>query len=267
MKRVTLLIGLFFFTFQINAVDNCYEVCAMTIEEEQHSTVKLKPENHLEIAQLKSLRIISDSTKKSKINSDTVNNTTAWNMLMHSDVDSQWKFGVKVGMNMNRFKTHVTHSDYDKFRIGYNFGFFLNQKIKNFLLQPGVNFCSKGAKKRGESIRVNYLEVPLDVSFDVFKHNFTNSAQPVRLNLAPYAAYALKGKHFSGSYENDIEFGENVDEFNRFDYGLKMGFSLQLGRLEPALGYDLGLCNLSNKPGTSLYNRGYYFNIAFLFGK
>ena len=194
---------------------------------------------------------------------------SAWNKFMYNSNISRWKLGVKIGMDFNNFETKGMNLDYDRIRTGINCGLFLDYTNKYFLFQPGVMYCQKGAKSSSpkETIRLNYLEIPLKVSINTFKHKIMGCAQNIRLNIEPYWAYALRGRHITESGNNAISFGKGSDELNRYDYGVKAGISFQLGSYEPSFGYDIGLNNLSNESGEKMYNRGFYFNFALIFGK
>jgi len=213
-----------------------------------------KPISKAESDSVAQVRVIRSSIKPS-----------AFNKFMYNASNSRWKPGVRLGMNYHRMESSGANIDYDKSKFGFNFGIFMDYSTRRFIFQPGIAYCSKGAKisDPNETLKLNYLEIPLRFSINTFKHKIIGCPQSVRLNFEPYVAYALNGKLDN----KDIQFGSSEQEFNRFDYGIKTGISLQIGSFEPSIGYDFGLNNLSNKTGEKMSNRGLYFNFALIFGK
>ncbi len=187
----------------------------------------------------------------------------AWNSFL-----SKWKLGIKAGVNFNNLRTSGLYTKYDGFKTGYNFGIFAERATKYFMFEPGIAFYRKGGKDSdlNKSIKLSYIEIPVKMSVNVWHHNFWGR-QPVRLNVEPYVACALGGKITNYAGTEKVHFGKGRNDFNRFDYGVKVGASCQLGSFEPSLGYDFGLNNLSNNPNGTSYNRGFYFNVALLFGR
>jgi len=210
----------------------------------------------------------SDSIAISRVNSNSIK-PSAFNKFMHNVHISRWKPGLRLGMNYYTVNASGSSINYDKHKFGLNIGMFLDYTTRSFLFQPGISLSSKGAKISNAnetpngSLRLNYIEVPIRFSINTFNHKIVGCAQSVRLNFEPYGAYALNGNLGNGR----VQFGSSENEFDRFDYGIKSGISLQMGSFEPSFGYDLGLNNLSNKSGEKIYNRGFYFNFALIFGK
>ncbi len=186
-----------------------------------------------------------------------------------SNLFNKWKLGIKAGVNFNNMQTSGLYNQYDSFKTGYNFGIFAERATKYFVFEPGIAFYRKGGKdgKRDASIKLNYIEIPVKMGVNVWHHNTLGRRQPIRLNVEPYAAYAISGKEEKYQGTKNVRFGNGIEELNRFDYGVKVGVSCQLGSFEPSLGYDFGLNNLSNKRNSTSYNRGFYFNVAFVLGR
>jgi thioredoxin-related protein len=206
----------------------------------------------------------SDSIAQIRVNSNVIK-PSAFNEFMYNASNSRWKPGVRLGTNYHGIESSGTSIDYDKGKLGFNFTLFLDYTTERFLFQPGIAFYSKGAKTSNpsETLKLNYLEIPLRVSINTFKCEIFSCRQSVRLNIEPYGAYALSGK-----FENsNIQFGSTNGKLDRFDYGIKTGISLQMGSFEPSIGYDFGLNNLSNEKGENIFNRGFYLNFALIFGK
>ena len=147
---------------------------------------------------------------------------------MYNASNNRWKPGVRFGMNYQGMASSGTSIDYDRSKFGFNFGIFMDYSTRNFIFQPGIAYSSKGAKisTPNETLKLNYLEIPLRFSMNTFKYKFIGCAQSVRLNLEPYGAYVLNGK----SGNEDIRFESSEQGFNRFDYGLKAGIKSANGK-------------------------------------
>ncbi|MBS9768445.1 MAG: thioredoxin family protein, partial [Flavobacteriaceae bacterium] len=179
-----------------------------------------------------------------------------------------WKLGVNGGVNYNYLQSSGVYQKYNGLNFGYHFGLSAMKETRYFMFEPQLNFYRKGGKntKRDENIKLNYIELPIKMSVNVLKHNI-GRRQPIRLNVEPYFACAFSGKIQNYRGTENVRFGSSADKFNRFDYGVKVGASMRLGWFEPSLGYDFGLNNLSNVPNGKSYNRGFYFNVAVIFGR
>ena len=208
----------------------------------------------------------SDSIAKRIENKQTLK-PTFWNKFNYNAMVSKWKPGVKIGINYNNFQPNS--SGFDGYRIGFDFGFYFEHYTNKILLRPEINYITKGAKNTStdEIIRLRYVEIPVKVGIDIFKHRFVGCPQPVRLNLIPYGAYALSGIYKTKSGDNAVQFGTDEGKINRVDYGIKTGLSFQLGTFESSIGYDWGLNDLSNGSQDKLFNRGFYFEWSLTFGR
>ncbi len=193
---------------------------------------------------------------------------SAFSRFMRNTFYTGWKLGVNAGVNYNYLQSSGLYEQYNGLSFGYHFGLSAMKETKYFMFEPQLNFHRKGGKntKRDENIKLNYIEVPIKMSVNILKHNI-GGRQPIRLNVEPYFACAFSGKMQNYSGMENVRFGSSIDKFNRFEYGVKVGASMRLGWFEPSLGYDFGLNNLSNVPNGKSYNRGFYFNVALIFGR
>jgi thioredoxin-related protein len=212
-------------------------------------------------------KAVANSVVQERVNKNRVK-PTLFNKFMYNISNSRWKPGIRLGMNFNNFNTDNIN-DYNDTKVGLNVSLFLDYTAKHFTFQPGVAFSSKGARSKDsdESIRLNYVEVPLRLSINTFRFKIAGGRQPFRLNIEPYAAYAINGKYKDDYEKSDIKFGSDGNTFNRYDYGLKVGATQQLGSFEASVGYDFGLNNVSNYSDVTINNRGFFFNLAIIFGK
>jgi thioredoxin 1 len=174
---------------------------------------------------------------------------------------SKWKPGLKMGFNVSNLEGPGTTS---RSVAGYYFGLFYDYTYKHFLFQPGLLLNSRGGTFLGATTRLNYLELPLLLSYKITKNKLFGSRQAIRLNLTPYGALNLWTTQNSGKAGLPVQ---HLPAFKRFDYGAKLGLSFQMGSFEPALGYDFGLANISEITAYKVSNRSYYLSFAVIIGK
>lgn len=187
--------------------------------------------------------------------------------LYFSDV----KLGFRLGYNRSSFSTSSSQNHALNQSIGgVSAELFADYTTYGkFLFQGGIALTPKGAynPESGQLQRLRYLEIPLRISYTIFNHPIAGCPQPVRITFIPYGAYAISAQSSEDNRVTSLPLGNGPGELNRFDYGVKAGISLDLGSFEPSFGYDFGLGNISNNPGEQLFNRGFYFNMALIWGK
>ncbi|MFM6975648.1 MAG: outer membrane beta-barrel protein [Sphingobacteriaceae bacterium] len=186
--------------------------------------------------------------------------------------NSQVRIGAKAGVNFTNipfdFKnsnTTVENKPVTSFLIGAFTEFKLMPKI---FLQPGLELSGHGTKLDDGSnvIKANimYLGVPVNV---VGKLNL--GLGTVSLGGGPYFAYALSGKGENNGVEEDLDFGNKIeDEFKKTDFGINLlgGYQLNSG-LGINLGYQLGLSNISSDAWKDSYtskNTGFSVSLTYM---
>jgi thioredoxin 1 len=194
---------------------------------------------------------------------------TAWSKFYYTAMVSNWKPGLKIGMNRMSFGG-VSGSNST---VGYEIGFLFNHNFKNkegknrfwdawrYNFQPGLMLTSKGGSliENGleSKININYLELGLFNSYQIKR------LRGLQISVNPYFSYALWGNIDKGLGKQTLSFGNELD---RTDYGLKVGQSCDFGSFKVYLGYSMGLKDI--KPGINkMYNRGFYSSIAVTVGK
>ncbi|QZT37360.1 PorT family protein [Halosquirtibacter xylanolyticus] len=206
-------------------------------------------------------------------------------MLNTSFAQDKNGFGVKAGMNFNKLNidnfdnNSTSYLDDTKNKTGFHAGIFYNfcSKRNNIVFQPGLNFIQRGTeasyiKKDGYytdkydfDMTMNYLEIPLTISYNVAKLNGTGNY--FRLFVEPAISFALSGKIDNNNDESKIRFGNdlsNEDQIKPINVSLKFGASVKINSFEPYLGYDLGLNDINNS--NSIYqNRGFYIGLSYHF--
>ncbi len=148
-----------------------------------------------------------------------------------------------------------------------------------FYLQPGIYFTTRGAKKKNESVSVtssykfsekcnmNYLQIPILASYRIP----INRTVQLDVHAGPYIVIGLSGKYevekslvytdFNGvgvteSYSEKYDiFEKSTDDgiagdFNRFDFGLRLGMGVDIRRFYVGWAYDLGMTTLARTGDT-----------------
>ena len=163
------------------------------------------------------------------------------------------KFGIKGGINFANL--YVDNVQNENIKLGGNIGFFAKLPIARGLsIQPEVLYTSKGSQLTyGNFIQgsgqyrfnLNYVEVPLLLVINLTR-NFSLSA-------GGYAAYLtsanVKDVKSDGTI-NGVTY-LNESDFNRFDYGLAGGLSIDIQRITLGARYNYGLQNIGKSGNLS----------------
>lgn len=193
--------------------------------------------------------------------------------------DKKVSWGVRAGMNLSNIHDKYTgelgtgesKSDYEqdfKTRVGFNLGVVMDWNItKNFTIQPGLYFTTRGGKlkendedfKYKETWRASYLQLPILASY---RFRVSDKVK-WQINAGPYIACGLGGKvKWEETYAGDTEKGDyklfktsSDDEdgdyeegggVKRFDAGLSFGTGVSINKVYVGVSYDLGLANILN---------------------
>ena len=129
--------------------------------------------------------------------------------------------------------------------------------------ETGLSYIEKGGEGsyNGSKFTYNldYLEMPLVLKYI---HNFDRnfSIQPF---FGGYLSAGVGGKikdyHLRESYS---AFGDGMDQFKRFDGGLRMGVGIQYDLFYADLTYDLGLANIGQDDFDDTKNSAVMLNIG-----
>ncbi len=179
-------------------------------------------------------------------------------------------FGIRAGVNFQNLNGKDFNDDKleNKLKTGFHAG--VNAEIPvgiDFYLQPGLLFTTKGAKADVGDTKINlsYLELPINF---VYKPELGEGR--VIIGFGPYAAYALGGE--VKDPDSDIEFGDQPNEWKRFDAGANLlaGYEFS-NNLSFQLNAGLGLIRLNNRAdndnNTSIKNTGFGVSLGYRFGK
>ncbi|HYF68040.1 MAG TPA: porin family protein [Ohtaekwangia sp.] len=153
------------------------------------------------------------------------------------------RLGVKGGVNFSNFRVDKIADN--NMKAGLNLGLFAKLPVgAMFSIQPELLYSSKGAKLKYDNFiqgegeyrfNMNYLELPVLAVFNIGKY--------FNIHAGPYAAFLtssnIKDMDDDGTIEGvkDID----VDNFNRFDYGVAAGIGIDVNGFIAGARYNYGL--------------------------
>jgi hypothetical protein len=190
------------------------------------------------------------------------------------------KFGVKAGLNLsNVYGTddgHVYSKDYrvnPGFHIGpiaefpitkiisFETGLFLS--TKGYIADEEVSILDYTSKNR-----FYYLDIPITA-----KATCIIGKIKIYGNIGPYVGIGLLGKvrfkasigSLSDSYEKEVEWGDENDNYRRLDYGLSLGAGVEFKQILMGISYGLGIADISSNTYTKANNRVLGISVGYLF--
>ncbi len=124
-------------------------------------------------------------------------------------------------------------------------------------IETGVIYNGYGAKGGNlieGDLRLDYIQIPLTL-----KLRADIGELSLFVHGGPYAALAFGGKDettfFGISTEDEVNFGDGIDEYNRLDFGLLVGGGVGFGPIDLGVNYGYGLANIRNLDDIRLANR------------
>jgi hypothetical protein len=159
----------------------------------------------------------------------------------------------KAGINIANQSIKNVNGEKSKVSFQAGLGVNIQTGIKNFSIQPEVNFISKGTKFKNsfgnETYNFNYIEVPV-----LAKYSFG----PVYVNAGPSIGF-LMGK----SDKIKAAYGKT----KTIDFGVQMGAGIAIpagpGKMIIDGRYNLGLSNISDEKGVDVKNRGFAVSLGY----
>ncbi|MCG8410450.1 MAG: PorT family protein [Bacteroidales bacterium] len=168
-------------------------------------------------------------------------------------------FGIKAGMNLSimQFKKD-SKKQKENFEqtAGYNVGVTMNYPLTHmFSIETNLFFDTKGTRYTFvgyESdfflkIQTYYLDLPVYAKLNKYVGNNVK----IYGLIGPYVGIGLSGKIKAKDHGSiDVDWGneEYDDDFRRFDWGLSMGFGIQVDNIQLGLYYDIGFQNIAPDP-------------------
>ena len=157
--------------------------------------------------------------------------------------------GFRVGMGLSTVNSDSHYLDGNKVKTGLNVGFVAGTQMvpgTPLYVESGLYYTEKGGKSGSGSNKftydLNYLEVPLLLKYKVF----TTSDFSIEPLLGGYVSCGVGGK--IKDFDNRAaysSFGDKyVDNFRRFDAGIKLGCGVGFDIFYLGASYDIGLANV-----------------------
>jgi len=160
-------------------------------------------------------------------------------------------FGIKGGVNFSQFFVDQPSVQDESMKTGYHFGIFAKMPVSsNLAFQPELLYTNVGSKvSYGQTqfenlfglepsevrFNLNYIQVPLTLALNI---------GPLNIHAGPYAAYLISA-NISDLNLTDLNTNQlvnlNEDDFNRWDYGLVGGVSLDIQSITIGARYNYGL--------------------------
>jgi len=213
--------------------------------------------------------------------------TMSWSAILliaMSSISFGQSFRVKAGLNLSDVlikNEQVDLSDKAKIKPGFHVGASYELPLNDmFSVETGLLLATKGFKFSEKSTDYEYKEtqsflyvdipVTAKASFDVGKNKIYGA-------LGPYFGIGISGKAryeetSGGSTDTNTEVvnwgsGED-DDLKRMDFGLAFGAGYELGSIQFALFYNLGLANIIPNPenGMRVKHRVTGISLGYRFG-
>ncbi|MCS6967968.1 MAG: porin family protein [Cytophagales bacterium] len=166
--------------------------------------------------------------------------------------------GLRGGVSFSNFAGENVNTDA---RTGINFGAFLTYSTDyNFGVTGEVNYAQKGAKTANSKLNVNYLEIPIHLTYFFGKGGF----RP-KIMAGPYVGFLMNSELEINNAKVNVK-----DLYKSEDFGLSVGggFHLDIGDAKWFYldgRYGIGLADVT-KAGGNVYNRVFSINIGISFG-
>lgn len=163
-------------------------------------------------------------------------------------------FGIRVGANLSNLTFKSSGSISGDIRPNFHAGFNYERLLLNNIplyIESGLYYSNKGYKlidyDEKHIVSFNYVEIPLMVNYKFRISDFT-----LYPSAGVYYAYGISGKEtYRDEYEGGAEveeydaFGED-GEYNRSDFGYRIGISATYKNFVLGVGYEHSLLNVCN---------------------
>ncbi len=183
------------------------------------------------------------------------------------------EISIRGGFNLSQINYKagdiVVHKDGTKLNPGFNIGPIIELPLKNiFTVETGILFSTKGHKLSGDPLagvekylfqtNIFYLDIPV-----LLKATIPIKKTKIFAMAGGYAGGALYGNVIAEGkentvikrFKNKIQWGNNPNEYDRFDYGLDFGVGIKIKKYQIGILYESGLKNFSNDGTFKMRNR------------
>ena len=168
-----------------------------------------------------------------------------------SQVNAQFKFGLKGGVNFENFKLKNA-SEQLKFNnaVGWQAGALLQIKIpaNGIGVQPELLYTVKKANVDNKSNSIHYFEVPINAIWS--------------FNLLIVRPYLMAGPYFS--YAVNSKGGVFDSKLDKFDWGIGLGGGVEIWKLQLGARYSWGLQDVGVRD-FKMRNNTFTASLAYLF--
>jgi len=174
--------------------------------------------------------------------------------------ESPMSFNIRGGMNFTTFGGDL---DDTKTVLKQQVGVGMEYAIyRNVFLLTGIDYQTKGTKikpESGNNIKFNaaYLQVPLHVAY---KFALSDKVK-LSAEAGPYVAYGIGGK-IKGERKVNA-FGDG--RLKKFDCGVGVAIGAEFYRNFLKIGYDYGMCDISDIKRTKIKNRSLFITSGYRF--
>jgi hypothetical protein len=162
-------------------------------------------------------------------------------IFLSSSYAQKGRFGFQAGGTLSWIRGGEGYPDS---KIDFTAGVLFDIAVKNLVIQPQLNYVTKGGVSDYYDSRLDlgYIEMPVNIYYR------QKPAQGFFIGGGPYFGFAVSGKIKSETNgDREIQFGnEYTDDYHRFDFGINLvsGYLLPNG-LQFAMNYSAGLNNIS----------------------
>jgi hypothetical protein len=162
-------------------------------------------------------------------------------IFLSSSYAQKGRFGFQAGGTLSWIRGGEGYPDS---KIDFTAGVLFDIAVKNLVIQPQLNYVTKGGVSDYYDSRLDlgYIEMPVNIYYR------QKPAQGFFIGGGPYFGFAVSGKIKSETNgDREIQFGnEYTDDYHRFDFGINLvsGYLLPNG-LQFAMNYSVGLNNIS----------------------
>ena len=170
---------------------------------------------------------------------------------------SQVQWGANLGFNFANVSGEDAQED-NKMRLGIRLGVTSDISLSDVMtLNTGLLYSVKGTENGEVSTSVNYLEIPLHVSYAV--------SDVVSLQVGPYLGFVV-GSSITIDGESYDDY-ETSDLVAGMDFGLTFGTSFNVSEaISIDAGYQMGLTTLDPDGDLKFSNSNILIGMTYSFG-
>jgi len=185
-----------------------------------------------------------------------------------SIVEAQ-RLGIKGGLDILGVNySYNGESKNSNPQMGFHLGMAMEFKLSNsFALASGVYFTEKGFQEDyhlpdKDKTTFFYMDVP---ALLVYKIPTTNNN--LYLHAGPYLGIGLFTNLTGSNFEIEEGFGNEPEQYRKYDLGLGLGGGIEYDNLRLGLAYSVGLFDIRNATDTSVKNMVLGIDVAYMFGQ